>query len=135
MLQKQVEDGLHNENAEQERFTNITVLKMLMPVEQQVNTASLDVNTGRPHIKNKLLVPSVKHVEYLMLNASPFEVMFEKEDNGLGSQLIKTRLGISKEVGTPRYLSPVVPLTKVGDVAVYKELGDRMERAATTASS
>ncbi|GJY32257.1 putative ribonuclease H-like domain-containing protein [Tanacetum coccineum] len=27
----------------------------------------------------------VKHVEYLMLNASPFEVMFEKEDNGLGS--------------------------------------------------
>ncbi|GJX73629.1 putative ribonuclease H-like domain-containing protein [Tanacetum coccineum] len=28
----------------------------------------------------------VKHVEYLMLNASPFEVMFEKEDNGLGSQ-------------------------------------------------
>ncbi|GKD31505.1 hypothetical protein Tco_1242283 [Tanacetum coccineum] len=26
----------------------------------------------------------VKHVEYLMLNASPFEVMFKKEDNGLG---------------------------------------------------
>ncbi|GJX57156.1 hypothetical protein Tco_0287053 [Tanacetum coccineum] len=26
----------------------------------------------------------VKHVEYLMLNASPFEEMFEKEDNGLG---------------------------------------------------
>ncbi|GJZ91865.1 putative ribonuclease H-like domain-containing protein [Tanacetum coccineum] len=48
---------------------------------------------------------------------------------------IKTRLGISKEVGTPRYLSLVVPLTKVGDEAVHKELGDRMERAATTASS
>ncbi|GKB40404.1 putative ribonuclease H-like domain-containing protein [Tanacetum coccineum] len=30
----------------------------------------------------------VKHVEYLMLNASPFEVMFEKEDNGLGSQCL-----------------------------------------------
>ncbi|GJT26570.1 putative reverse transcriptase, RNA-dependent DNA polymerase [Tanacetum coccineum] len=43
--------------------------------------------------------------------------------------------GISKEVGTPRYLSLVVPLTKVGDEAVHKELGDRMERAATTASS
>ncbi|GKF03559.1 hypothetical protein Tco_0030482, partial [Tanacetum coccineum] len=27
------------------------------------------------------------------------------------------------------------PLVKVGDEAVYKELGDRMERAATTASS
>ncbi|GJS11693.1 putative ribonuclease H-like domain-containing protein [Tanacetum coccineum] len=48
---------------------------------------------------------------------------------------IKTRLGISKEVGTPGYLSLVVPLTKVGDEAVHKELGDRMEMAATTASS
>ncbi|GKF35782.1 hypothetical protein Tco_0112540, partial [Tanacetum coccineum] len=43
--------------------------------------------------------------------------------------------GKSKEVGTPRYLSLVVPLKKVGDEAIYKELGDRMERAATTASS
>ncbi|GJS01592.1 hypothetical protein Tco_0318100 [Tanacetum coccineum] len=43
--------------------------------------------------------------------------------------------GISKEVGTLRYLSLVVPLTKVGDETVHKELGDRMERAATTASS
>ncbi|GJW93028.1 hypothetical protein Tco_0172700 [Tanacetum coccineum] len=43
--------------------------------------------------------------------------------------------GNSKEVGTPRYLSLVVPLRKVGDEAVHKELGDRMERAATTASS
>ncbi|GJS60066.1 putative ribonuclease H-like domain-containing protein [Tanacetum coccineum] len=77
----------------------------------------------------------VKHVEYLMLNASPFEVMFEKKVNGLGSQWIKTRPGISKEVGTPRYLSLVVPLTKVGDEAVHKELGDRMERAAAIASS
>ncbi|GKA09521.1 putative ribonuclease H-like domain-containing protein [Tanacetum coccineum] len=42
---------------------------------------------------------------------------------------------ISKEVGTPRYLSLAVPLKKVGDEAVHKELGDRMERAATTASS
>ncbi|GJR32848.1 hypothetical protein Tco_1109080 [Tanacetum coccineum] len=42
---------------------------------------------------------------------------------------------LQKEVGTPRYLSLVVPLTKVGDEAVLKELGDRMERAATTASS
>ncbi|GJW69825.1 hypothetical protein Tco_0126742 [Tanacetum coccineum] len=43
--------------------------------------------------------------------------------------------GKSKEAGTPRYLSLVVPLKKVGDEAVHKELGDRMERAATTASS
>ncbi|GJX35647.1 putative ribonuclease H-like domain-containing protein [Tanacetum coccineum] len=38
-------------------------------------------------------------------------------------------------VGTPRYLSLVVPLKKVGDKAVHKELGDRMERVASTASS
>ncbi|GJU51135.1 putative ribonuclease H-like domain-containing protein [Tanacetum coccineum] len=43
--------------------------------------------------------------------------------------------GSQKEVGTLRYLSLVVPLKKVGDEAVHKELGDRMERAATTASS
>ncbi|GJW28447.1 hypothetical protein Tco_0045322 [Tanacetum coccineum] len=42
---------------------------------------------------------------------------------------------MSKEVGTPRYLSLVVPPVKVGDEAVHKELGDKMERAATIASS
>ncbi|GJX39443.1 hypothetical protein Tco_0252746 [Tanacetum coccineum] len=42
---------------------------------------------------------------------------------------------MSKEVRTPRYLSLVVPLKKVGEEAVHKELGDRMKRAATTASS
>ncbi|GKE75841.1 hypothetical protein Tco_1537882 [Tanacetum coccineum] len=41
----------------------------------------------------------------------------------------------SNEVRTLRYLSLVVPLTKVGDEAVHKEFSDRMERAATTASS
>ncbi|GJZ74924.1 zinc finger, CCHC-type containing protein, partial [Tanacetum coccineum] len=40
-----------------------------------------------------------------------------------------------KEVETLRYLSLVVPLKKVGDEVVHKELGDRMERAATIASS
>ncbi|GJS85032.1 hypothetical protein Tco_0751573 [Tanacetum coccineum] len=48
---------------------------------------------------------------------------------------VNTDSGKSKEVRTPRYLSLVVPLKKVGDEAVHKELGDRMERAATTASS
>ncbi|GJZ78350.1 hypothetical protein Tco_0643022, partial [Tanacetum coccineum] len=48
---------------------------------------------------------------------------------------IDNDLGISKEVGTPRYLSLVVPLIKVSDEAVHKELGDRIEKAVTTASS
>nr|GEZ58040.1 ribonuclease H-like domain-containing protein [Tanacetum cinerariifolium] len=36
---------------------------------------------------------------------------------------------------TLRYLSLVAPLKKAGDEAVHKELGDRMEKDATTASS
>ncbi|GJX75061.1 hypothetical protein Tco_0313656 [Tanacetum coccineum] len=44
-------------------------------------------------------------------------------------------LGKSKEVGTLRYLSLVVPLKKVGNETVHKELGDRMERVATIAFS
>ncbi|GJX07643.1 hypothetical protein Tco_0195575 [Tanacetum coccineum] len=43
--------------------------------------------------------------------------------------------GNSKEAGTPRYLSLVAPLRKVGDEVVHKELGGRMERSAATASS
>ncbi|GKA79531.1 putative ribonuclease H-like domain-containing protein [Tanacetum coccineum] len=50
-------------------------------------------------------------------------------------QYLVSKSNTSKEVGIPRYLSLVVPLKKVGDEAVHKELGDRMERAATTASS
>ncbi|GJW76396.1 putative ribonuclease H-like domain-containing protein [Tanacetum coccineum] len=56
-------------------------------------------------------------------------------DAGRFQYLESKHLGISKEVRTPRYLSLVVLLTKVGDEAVHKELGDRMERDATTTSS
>ncbi|GKC96198.1 putative ribonuclease H-like domain-containing protein [Tanacetum coccineum] len=68
---------------------------------------------------------------------SPFElVAYTNSDYAGATQDRKsTTRGMSKEVGTPRYPSLVVPLKKVGDEAVHKELGDRMERAATTASS
>ncbi|GJV84394.1 hypothetical protein Tco_1524292 [Tanacetum coccineum] len=55
--------------------------------------------------------------------------------NCLLSSEVLFEIGKSKEVRTLRYLSLVVPLKKVGDKAVHKELGDGMERAATTASS
>ncbi|GJW54212.1 hypothetical protein Tco_0098297 [Tanacetum coccineum] len=43
---------------------------------------------------------------------------------------------MSKEVGTPRYLSLVVPLKKVGDEAVHKELGvTELKRALPYCSS
>ncbi|GKC85152.1 hypothetical protein Tco_1140869, partial [Tanacetum coccineum] len=50
-------------------------------------------------------------------------------------KLVLLSQSMSKEVRTPRYLSLVVPLKKVGDEAVHKELGDKIEQAATTASS
>ncbi|GJX96606.1 hypothetical protein Tco_0352404 [Tanacetum coccineum] len=85
----------------------------------------------------KIEKPVKKSVRYAEMYRSQIPRGNQRNWNGQKSnQLgIKTRLGISKEVGTPRYLSLVVPLTKVGDEAVHKELGDRMERAAATASS
>ncbi|GKA85117.1 hypothetical protein Tco_0806771 [Tanacetum coccineum] len=56
-----------------------------------------------------------KQFEYLMLNASPLKHVKRGWDTK-----------IPQSSG---------PLVKVGDEAVHKELGDRMERAATTASS
>ncbi|GJS97382.1 putative ribonuclease H-like domain-containing protein [Tanacetum coccineum] len=68
---------------------------------------------------------------------SPFNLEAFSDSDYAGASLDRksTIGGKSKEVGTPRYLSLVVPLKKVGNEAVHKELGDRMERAATTASS
>ncbi|GJX65138.1 putative ribonuclease H-like domain-containing protein [Tanacetum coccineum] len=66
--------------------------------------------------------PIIPDVECITL-----EVMHKRSNDPVHS--------MSKEVGTPRYPSLVVPLKKVGDEAVHKELGDRIERATTTASS
>ncbi|GKF08312.1 hypothetical protein Tco_0042536, partial [Tanacetum coccineum] len=57
----------------------------------------------------------VKHIEYLMLNASPMKHVKRGRDTKI-----------------PQSSGPPI---KVGDEAVHKELGDRMERAATTTSS
>ncbi|GJS22334.1 putative ribonuclease H-like domain-containing protein [Tanacetum coccineum] len=56
-----------------------------------------------------------KHIEYLMLKASPLKYVKRGRDTKI-----------------PQSSGPPV---KVGNEAVNKELGDRMERAATTASS
>ncbi|GKA52475.1 ribonuclease H-like domain-containing protein [Tanacetum coccineum] len=55
--QKQVEDGLNNENNEQERFTDDSSTKDVDAVGQQVNTFSTDVNTGS--LKFNAVGPSV----------------------------------------------------------------------------
>ncbi|GKG16966.1 hypothetical protein Tco_0361923, partial [Tanacetum coccineum] len=67
----QVEDGLNNENAEQERFANDTSIKDINTVKQQVNNASPDVNTGS--LKLNVVGPSVS-------TASPNEEDNTKEE-------------------------------------------------------
>ncbi|GJV68967.1 hypothetical protein Tco_1484476 [Tanacetum coccineum] len=66
-------------------------------------------------ISSKGTLKTVKHIEYLMLNALPLKHVKRGRDTKI-----------------PQSSGPPV---KVGDEAVHKELGDRMERAATTASS
>nr|GEU45828.1 hypothetical protein [Tanacetum cinerariifolium] len=68
---------------------------------------------------------------------SPFELVSytDSEYDRATQDKKSTTGGNSKEVGTLRYLSLVVPLINAGDKAVHKEWGDRMERVATTASS
>nr|GEW57495.1 putative ribonuclease H-like domain-containing protein [Tanacetum cinerariifolium] len=92
-------------------------------------------------IKNPVYHSKTKHIE---IRHHFIRDSYEKRlikmvkihiDNNVADLLIKAFDANSKEVGTLRYLSLVVPLKKVGDEAVHKELGDVMERATTTASS
>ncbi|GKF03806.1 putative ribonuclease H-like domain-containing protein [Tanacetum coccineum] len=55
--QKQVEDGLNNENAKQESFADDSSTKDVNVAGQHINTASLDVNTGS--LKLNAIGPSV----------------------------------------------------------------------------
>ncbi|GJW96517.1 putative ribonuclease H-like domain-containing protein [Tanacetum coccineum] len=119
-----------------------------------VKSASTPVDLEKPLVKDGDADDVDVHLyrsmigSLMYLTASRPDIMFackkqtvvatfttEAEYVAAASCWIKTRLGISKEVGTPRYLSLVAPLTKVGDEAVHKELGDRIERAAATAFS
>nr|GEX23881.1 putative ribonuclease H-like domain-containing protein [Tanacetum cinerariifolium] len=99
-------------------------------------------------IKNPVYHSKTKHIEirHYFIRDSYEKRLIETDkihtDNNVADLLAKAFdisrfnfLVASIEVETLRYLSLVVPLKKVGDEAVHKELGDRMERAATTASS
>ncbi|GKA08867.1 putative reverse transcriptase domain-containing protein, partial [Tanacetum coccineum] len=115
----------------------IPVIKVNNVRPRIVNTARsyrTPVNTVRPKVVNTAR-PNRTSVNAARANGfndgNP-----QHDDTGfVDSGWSRYMTGISKEAGTPRYLGLVVPLTKVGDEAVHKELGNRMERAATTASS
>ncbi|GKF38657.1 putative ribonuclease H-like domain-containing protein, partial [Tanacetum coccineum] len=86
--QKQVEDGLNNENTEQERFVDDNSTKDVNAVEQQFNTASPDVYTGS--LKLNVVGPSVS-------TASPNE---EEPEVDLGNI-------------TNSYIVPTTPNTRI----------------------
>ncbi|GKA03964.1 putative ribonuclease H-like domain-containing protein [Tanacetum coccineum] len=103
--QKQVEDGLNNENAEQERFADDSSSKDVNAVGQQVNTASPDVNTGS--LKLNAVGPSVS-------TASPNE-----EDN--------TEEEPEVDLGniTNSYIVPTTPNTRIHkDHPIKNVIGD-----------
>ncbi|GJU48288.1 ribonuclease H-like domain-containing protein [Tanacetum coccineum] len=160
--QKQVEDGLDNENDEKDKSDDDSSPKEVNAAGKQVNTASADVNTGS--FKVNVVSPSVNTassydqdspkdmftmgashtLEALMLIVSSHGRLLMS----LYSQSIDGRIcyiqSVLNESKTSRHVKrgrdtkipqSSGPPVKVGDEAVHKELGDRMERAATTASS
>ncbi|GKE79867.1 hypothetical protein Tco_1549867 [Tanacetum coccineum] len=91
--QKQDEDGLNNENAEQERFSDDSSSKDVNVVGKQVNTASPDLNTGS--LKLNVVGPSVS-------TASPNEEDSTEEEP-------KVDLGNI----TNSYIVPTTPNTRI----------------------
>ncbi|GJX25581.1 hypothetical protein Tco_0231877 [Tanacetum coccineum] len=73
----------------------------------------------------RVTAAQVKHIEYLMLNASPLKYCFRESKT---SRHVKR----GRDTKIPQSSGPPI---KFGDEVVHKELGDRIERAATTASS
>ncbi|GJZ26538.1 putative ribonuclease H-like domain-containing protein [Tanacetum coccineum] len=110
-----------------------TGFEKLMKDKFQMSSMGLEVSDDVDIFKLSYDISSLSsQIMFRYLKGKPTLGLWYSRDSALNWMLI---LKCAMLVGTPRYLSLVVPLTKVGDEAVHKELGDRMERAATTASS
>ncbi|GJY40060.1 hypothetical protein Tco_0427330 [Tanacetum coccineum] len=108
---QQVEDGPENENDEKDKSEDDSSPKEVNAVGQHVNTASPEVNTIKPTSIAKALSDS-SWMEAMQ------EELLQSLQGGQGTLWVASRTK-----------------SMVSDEAVHKELGDRMERAATTASS
>nr|GEV10824.1 hypothetical protein [Tanacetum cinerariifolium] len=90
-------------------------------------------------VKSAFLYETIKEEVYVTnhqdLKILAIQIKFTKWSRYFMGCIKLQEHGNLKEVRTLRYLSLVVPLKKVGDEAIHKELGDRIERVATTASS
>ncbi|GKF37584.1 hypothetical protein Tco_0114342, partial [Tanacetum coccineum] len=95
-----------------------------------INTVSKLVSTAGPPVDTVVSSPPVNTARPSGSTANAFEEhLFERFSHFKNAFSLPPVPNISSMDNT------VVPLRKVGDEAVHKELGDRMERAATTASS
>ncbi|GKA38156.1 hypothetical protein Tco_0730707 [Tanacetum coccineum] len=135
-------DENFNDSLEKEQVSENTSSFVKSPLNVNKETifhAAKKVEFVKPKNNEKPVKKSVRYAE-MYRSPSPrgnqrnWNVKNEWKDLLHQTKSVKY-IGNQKEVGTLRYLSLVVPLKKVGDEAIHKELGDRMERAATTASS
>ncbi|GJT33222.1 glutathione S-transferase [Tanacetum coccineum] len=93
------------------QFLGCRLISWQCKKQTMVTTSSTEVE----YVAAASCCGQAKHIEYLKLNASPLKHVKRGRDTK-----------ISQSSGPP---------IKVGDEVVHKELGDRMERATTTASS
>ncbi|GKA53243.1 hypothetical protein Tco_0746558 [Tanacetum coccineum] len=110
------EEGLQVQHKEEGIFISqdkyvVEILKKFNYTDVKCASTPVDLEKS---IKPDIMF-AVKHIEYLMLNASPLKHVKRGRDTKI-----------------PQSSGPPI---KVGDEVVHKELGDRMERAATIASS
>ncbi|GKC20069.1 hypothetical protein Tco_1022219 [Tanacetum coccineum] len=96
------------------KVSHLHAVKRIFRYLKDLLTKAFDVSSIRDKFGNKTGSCKAKHIEYIVLNASPQKQAKRGQDTK-----------IPQSGGLPE---------KVGDEAVHKELGDRMKRAATTAS-
>ncbi|GJU85162.1 hypothetical protein Tco_1292708 [Tanacetum coccineum] len=111
--------------------------QILLKIPRKDSMYSFDIKNIVPKESLTCLVEKATSDESMLWHrrlGDAYYVNMQSNKNEWKDMLHQTKvfkyIAKSKEVGTLRYLSLVVPLKKVGDEAVYKELGDRMERAA-----
>ncbi|GJU20977.1 putative ribonuclease H-like domain-containing protein [Tanacetum coccineum] len=132
--QKQVEDGLDNENDAKDKSDDDSSPKEVNAAGQHVNTASPDVNTSSFKL-NDVDEPEVD----LGNITNSYTVPTTPNTRIHKDHLIENVIGdVKSSVQTRRMTKPTSEqgfLSAVGNEAVHIEMGDIMERASTTTSS
>nr|GEV78900.1 ribonuclease H-like domain-containing protein [Tanacetum cinerariifolium] len=159
ILMQDVKDGTHNEDHDKDKSEDDSIPKEVNVAGQKVNTASLNVNTGRFELNNVALSHNTTsssdphsltdmfnlgasdtleatYVEFFSDRDAP-EVDLGNIPNSYGIELTSIAKAQSNSSWVEAMQEELLQfkLQQVGDEAVHKEWGNRMKRAATTASS